>query len=174
MAAEVPVDDPSASLILRAAPDELEKFWHLLSRVPVPVGEIADALGVEIFSTTLDPNISGLIKRTGPGSFEIQINDTDAPVRQRFTACHEIAHYLLHRMHIDAEGITDNILFRSKLSNTQEAEANRFAAALLLPWRTVHDWHLEKFASPLSKANLKAIASAFRASDLAVGFRFGI
>lgn len=174
MIADIPRDDPAERLLLRASPNDLEKFWDLLRNIPVPVGQIAERLGIDVYSVTLEPNISGLIKRTEAGKFEIQVNDTDAAVRQRFTVCHEIAHYLLHRSHIDAGGIRDNILYRSQLSNTQEAEANRFAAALLLPWRTVSNWHLERFAAPIDKGNLREIAEKFCASDLAVGYRFGI
>lgn len=174
MAVAIPPDDPCEKLLLRASPDDLERFWDLMKLIPVPVGAIAERLEIEVYSTTLSPNISGLIKRVSLGKFEIQVNDTDAPVRQRFTVCHEVAHYLLHRTHIDADGIQDNILYRSQLSNSQEAEANRFAAALLLPWRTVAEWHFERFGGPISKKNLSEIGERFRASDLAVGYRFGI
>lgn len=174
MPADIPYNDPTEKLLLRASPDDLEKFWDLMDQIPVPVGEIAERLGIEVFSMTLDPNISGLIKRTAPGKYEIQVNDTDAPVRQRFTVCHEIAHFLLHRTFIDAIGITDNILYRSQLSNAQESEANRLAAALLLPWKTVGLWHEEKFGKPVDRKSLKEISERFRASDLAVGYRFGI
>lgn len=174
MTVDIPRDDPAERLLLRASPDELELFWDLMTQIPVPVGAIAERLGLEVYSTTLDPNISGLIKRVASGKFEIQVNDTDAAVRQRFTVCHEIAHYLLHRTFIDADGIQDNILYRSQLSNLQESEANRFAAALLLPWKTVTNWHLERFLTPIDKSNVKEISDKFRASDLAVGYRFGV
>lgn len=174
MPVDIPSDDPSQTLLLRAPPSDLELFWDLLSQVPVPVGEIASRLGLDVFSITLDSNISGLIRKTGNSTFEIQVNNTDAPVRQRFTVCHEIAHYLLHRVHIDAAGIEDNILYRSKLSNSQESEANKFAAALLLPWKTVNDWHISRFGRSVERGNIKEIGAAFRASDLAVGYRFGL
>ncbi|WP_082400354.1 ImmA/IrrE family metallo-endopeptidase [Citromicrobium sp. WPS32] len=174
MLVDIPSDDPAESLLLRAAPTDLEKFWDLMDQIPVPVGEIAARLGIDVYSVTLDPNISGLIKKNDSGIFEIQINNTDAAVRQRFTVCHEIGHFLLHRSHIDGHGIKDNILYRSKLSNAQEAEANRIAAALLLPWRSVKAWHLRRFAQPIDRANLRAIGEKYRASELAVGYRFGL
>ena len=174
MAVDIPSDDPAESLLLRASPSDLEKFWDVMDQIPVPVGEIAVRLGIEVYSLTLDPNISGLIKKNGNGVFEININNTDAAVRQRFTVCHEVAHFLLHRSYIDGDGIKDNILYRSKLSNAQEAEANRLAAALLLPLQSVREWHLSRFAGPIDKANLRAIGEKFRASELAVGYRFGL
>lgn len=166
--------DPAVSLWLRADEADLKKIWDLFEMNPVPVGQVADRLGIEVLSVTLPTEISGLIRRNEHGVFEIHVNNTDAAVRQRFTVCHEIAHYLLHRPLIDGEGITDNILYRSKLSNKQEAEANKLGAAILLPWQKILQWHEEKYGTPPDKGNIEEIASQFRASSLAVGFRLGI
>lgn len=173
MAVEIPTGDPAHSLWARADVTELEKFWDVLSAIPVRAGLIAERLGLDVISKTLPPDISGLIKRNDDGTFEIHVNNTDAPVRQRFTVCHEIAHFLLHKSHIDQEGITDNILYRSKLTNKQEAEANRLAAALLLPWGQVVDWHQQNFGCAPSPENVDGIAAAFKTSRLAAGYRFG-
>ena len=174
MAIAIAQDDPATSLWLRADESDLMKFWVVLDSIPVRVGDIAVRLGIEVLSLTLSAEISGLIRKIDSGSYEIHVNNTDAPVRQRFTVCHEIAHYLLHRHLIDSEGITDNILYRSKLSSRQETEANRLGAAILLPWPKIYEWHFEQFGAPPNKGNIEQIASAFRASSLAVGFRLGI
>jgi Zn-dependent peptidase ImmA (M78 family) len=174
MALDLSPSDPAVNLWLRAEESDLTKFWDIFADVPVQVGLIAERLGLDVLSLTLPTEISGLIRRKASGSYEIHVNNTDAAVRQRFTVCHEIAHYLLHRSLIDAEGITDNILYRSKLTNRQEAEANKLGAAILLPWPKVTEWHQERYGGPPHKQNLEQIASAFRASSLAVGFRLGI
>jgi Zn-dependent peptidase ImmA (M78 family) len=174
MVLDIPPSDPAISLWLRAEESDLEKFWDVFVNVPVQVGLIAERLGLEVVSLTLPTEISGLIRRKADGSYEIHVNNTDAAVRQRFTVCHEIAHYLLHRSLIDAEGITDNILYRSKLSNRQEAEANKLGAAILLPWSKITEWHHERYGASPDKLNIEQIATAFRASSLAVGFRLGI
>lgn len=174
MALDISPSDPAISLWLRAEESDLMKFWDIFADVPVQVGLIAERLGLEVISLTLPTDISGLIRKKANGSCEIHVNNTDAAVRQRFTVCHEIAHYLLHRSLIDAEGITDNILYRSKLTNRQEAEANRLGAAILLPWPKITEWHYERYGGPPHKENIEQIASAFRASSLAVGFRLGI
>lgn len=170
----ISADDPAGFLWRRADGSDLEKIWDLLQSSPVKVGEVAERLGIDVLSITLPTEVSGLIRKNEEGRYEIQINNTDAAVRQRFTVCHEIGHYLLHRNLIDAEGITDSILYRSKLSNKQEVEANKLGAAILLPWNLVSTWHESQFGTPPHKANLDAIATAFRASSLAVGFRLGI
>ena len=167
-------DDPAIHLWQRVDEAEFKKFSHLFDNIPVPVGLIAEQLGLEVLSVTLSTEVSGLIRRTEKGTYQIQVNNTDAAVRQRFTVCHEIAHYLLHRSLIDLDGITDNILYRSKLSNRQEAEANRLGAAILLPWPTISAWHQARYGVPPHKGNIEDIASAFRTSSLAVGFRLGI
>ncbi|MCT2399324.1 ImmA/IrrE family metallo-endopeptidase [Novosphingobium mangrovi (ex Huang et al. 2023)] len=172
MPVDIPEADPALSLWQQCNPADLEKFWHLLGQFPVKVGEIARALGISVISKTLQSEISGLIKLSG-GQFQIEVNNTDLPVRQRFTVCHEISHYLLHRDQIDADGITDNILYRSRLSNRQEAQANKLAAAILLPWNLVLEWHNSTFDTPPRQDTVEEIAKAFKASRLAVGFRFG-
>ena len=62
----------------------------------MPVGKIAAALNLKVQSDALDANISGLIRKISdaPAQFAITVNVADAPVRQRFTVAHEIAHYL--------------------------------------------------------------------------------
>jgi Zn-dependent peptidase ImmA (M78 family) len=153
----------------------MAKMAPYLSREPVPVGAIADALSVEVVSITLSADISGLIRQISPQReiYQIQVNNTDAAVRQRFTVAHEIAHYLLHRQQIGTDGITDSILFRSKLSDKTEAEANRLAAAILLPWERVMAWHEAHFGCSPKAEHIDEVARAFKVSSLAVGFRFG-
>lgn len=173
--AGMPTEDPAKLLWERVGESELAKMGPYLDREPVPVGEIADALSIEVISLTLPADISGLIRQVSPDQelYQIQVNNTDAPVRQRFTVAHELSHYLLHRNQIGTDGITDSILFRSKLSDRTEAEANRLAAAILLPWEKVRTWHQVRFGCVPKVEHLDEVAKAFRVSSLAVGFRFG-
>lgn len=167
--------DPAKALWSRLSESDFLTISPFLDRIPIPIGAIAGAFGIEVISLTLPADISGLIREISPnsGKFQIQINNTDVPVRQRFTVSHEIAHYLLHRGSIGTDGITDSILYRSKLSDRVEAEANRFGAALLLPWTKVQTWHWERYGCTPEAAHLEEIATAFKVSALAVGFRFG-
>ena len=174
MTVTIPPNDPAIDLWSRVDPADLSKIWPLFDNVPVPVGRVAEALNLNVMSTTLATETSGLIRKMEDGSYEIQVNNTDVAVRQRFTVCHEIAHYLLHRHLIDNNGITDTILYRSKLSNKQEAEANKLGAAILLPWSKVLAWHQGRFQTQPQKANIDELAAAFRASSLAAGFRLGV
>jgi hypothetical protein len=166
--------DPAQELWSRLAPADREAIANYASQIPVPIGEIGRHFGLRIRSVTLPSDISGLIKLGDDGVYEIQVNNTDAPVRQRFTVAHEIAHYLLHREFIGLEGIEDSILYRSRLSNRQEAEANRLAAAILLPWSAVREWHLANYECEPERNNLDSLAAAFRTSSLAAGFRLNL
>lgn len=76
-------------------------------------------------------SISGEIRET-EGIVTIKVNRHDVKERQRFTIAHEIAHFLLHRERL-AGGITDDVLYRSRLSDDLEREANRLAADIIMP-----------------------------------------
>ncbi|AUJ71392.1 ImmA/IrrE family metallo-endopeptidase [Pseudoalteromonas sp. NC201] len=102
---------------------------------PVKVGSIAKAFGIQVKRSTLSPGISGEIKETN-GEVIVKINRHDSEERQRFTLAHEIAHFLLHRDKI-GDGIVDTMLFRSSLSNSLEAEANRLAADIVMPFSLI-------------------------------------
>lgn len=105
---------------------------------PVRLPELARALGVEVKAATLGPGVSGEIRPNGEGGFVIRINRHDPPKRQRFTVAHELAHFLLHREDI-GNGIRDDVLYRSSLSDRREQQANRLAADILMPENLLAD-----------------------------------
>lgn len=78
--------------------------------------------------------ITGAIFRKKNGCYAVYVNGKLTPSRQCFVAAHELAHFLLHREHLDAHGeIMDKFLFRSELSHEDELDANRLALWILLP-----------------------------------------
>jgi len=107
--------------------------------LPVPVEKVAKALGAQLRFSPLDEELSGMIY-IKDGIPIIGINALHHPNRQRFTIAHEIGHLELHRDIISAEVHVDRqfpVLMRDATSATGtekiEIEANRFAAALLVP-----------------------------------------
>lgn len=98
---------------------------------PVRLSQLARALGVPVKAATLAPGISGEIRPDGE-SFVIRVNRHDPSKRQRFTVAHELSHFLLHADQINT-GISDDVLYRSALSDRREAQANRLAADVLMP-----------------------------------------
>lgn len=99
---------------------------------PIRLTDLAKAFGVPIKAATLAPGISGEIRPSESGGFVIKVNRHDPKRRQRFSVAHELSHFLLHRDQI-GDGITDDVLYRSSLSDWREAEANRLAADILMP-----------------------------------------
>ena len=119
----------------RISKDELEVLEAYTAEVPVRVGALAKALGLEVVLATLPMNISGMIQPRDDG-FVIKVNRFEPKERQRFTIAHEVAHFLLHKNRI-LHGVTDSVLYRSRLSSALEAEANRLAADILMPREAV-------------------------------------
>lgn len=140
-------------------------------RGPVPVGAIASSLGLIVKLSTLPVGISGEI-RPDPNArngFAIKVNRHEAKERQRFTLAHEIAHYLLHPDFIK-DGLSDDVLYRSSLSNRKEAEANRLAADILMPNVLVQEW-MKQFPDSNIESHLDDVAKYLEVSKLALGFR---
>jgi hypothetical protein len=165
-----PQDEAAAPVDVEALERHAE---HLLAEVPpwiwgaeslpVPVEEIADScfsLLVRDVSPDemaglpgappLDPGqaVSGLLLASRG---EIWVNADEArewPGRRRFTICHELGHWRLHRTGQESlfcrsttvapEEVADAATTKPPLPITEE-EANAFAAALLMPVRLIRE-----------------------------------
>lgn len=158
------------------------KEWHNLpeglqrtiakfhSEFPIKVGSIAKELGIEVKSATLGAGISGEIKRSGD-SYIIRINRHDVKARQRFTVAHEIAHYLLHKDKI-GDGIVDDILYRSLLSDDMEAQANRLAADIIMPLSYLKT-KFKEYHPLKEEEKIEKIANDLEVSITAIKIRLG-
>ena len=148
--------------------DKMKLITEHQTQPPVPVVTIAKALGLGVYRARGWPDeLSGMIKRTDNGTYNIYVNASHAKTRRRFTVAHEVAHYVLHRDSI-GDGITDDALYRSGLSNRQEAQANRLAADILMPW---------KLLDPLldnGEASIAELADIFLVSKSAMSIRLGV
>lgn len=105
-------------------------------REPVPIENLARRLGAELSFQPFEKDMSGMLYREGQ-RVVIGVNSTHATTRQRFSIAHEIGHLLLHKgrpMFIDRDGRLNRRDEVSTLgTDTEEIEANSFAAALLMP-----------------------------------------
>lgn len=114
----------------------IAKHWD---STPVPIDAIISEIGLPLCYEPLDDGISGYIERTN-GSYKIVVNSNHARTRQRFTAAHELGHYIFHR-DLLGEGVGDNRAYRTegtRLANANirpmhERQANSFAANVLMP-----------------------------------------
>ncbi len=151
----------------RAAP-AMEVAARSLDRAPVRLLDMASSLGLTVdMDAPLPPGISGQIKRVRHPEgdhYRIDVNRNDGATRRRFTLAHEIAHFLLHREFLDAE-LTDDRMYRSRLGDAMERQANRMAAQLLMPEGLVH------FAWNLGVHNVALLAGAFDVSEQAMEIR---
>ena len=141
-------------------------------RPPIDVMAVAADFGVKIYSARLAKDVSGVLMRNdsygAPSGFVIYVDRDEPSVRQRFTAAHELGHYVLHRDCI-GDRVEDNYLLRSAgLSNRQEVEANKFAADLLMPM------HLIKVAMENGPYAPRELAEQFQVSELAMSIRLGL
>ena len=153
---------------------EAEIVQQHVNSVPVKVGEIAIALGLRVVTAPLEPKVSGLIRPSteAPAGFEIKVNKYEIPERQRFTIAHELAHYLLHRNEIGT-GVVDSVLYRSNLTSRKETEANRLAAAIIMPAALVsREARLRGGAS--RPGVVEELAELFRVSTPAMKVRLGL
>ena len=113
----------------------------------VSLEKIAETLNLKVGYESFDDNKCGCLIRKGNTGL-IEINKDHPETRQRFTFAHELGHYMMHGT---TEGFVDNdtcVFLRDKdadQNDTQEIEANYFAAELLMP---------EKFIGADLKNNL--------------------
>ena len=151
---------------MATVPDELpiETVGRFLTSSPIDLDSMASALGIEVERRWFDlPEVAGKIEQSG-NRYTITINALDPPRRQRFTLAHEIGHYVLHRDLI-GDGITDTGLYRSRLSDPIERQANQFAANLLMPAGLV------RAAWRNGNCSLAGVAEMFNVSEEAARIR---
>lgn len=143
---------------------------------PVPVEDIARHLGCQISYEPLDADVSGLLFRDDERRV-IGVNSRESRLRQRFTIAHELGHLLLHRgrpLIVEKLVLMNARSTKNVASASEEREANRFAASLLMPARLVqeHAKHLIGDQSPVSDRWLvEQLAKHFQVSAQAMEYR---
>lgn len=146
-------------------------------RVPVDVELVAHRLNLQIEPASLGESVSGLLV-VEKGQGVIGYNATQASVRQRFTIAHEIGHFVLHisdnpsALFIDTQYIVYHRDARSSTGEDQrEREANRFAAALLMPATSLYTEVQRQTFDFGNDEMLTALASKFQVSTQAMSIR---
>jgi Zn-dependent peptidase ImmA (M78 family) len=150
------------------APEVRSSVDGYLSEYPVKLGEIAKRLGVKVLLSTLPRGTSGQIGQED-GEFVIRINRHEAKHRQRFTLAHELAHFLLHRDLILAEGgWSENVLLRAPNQPIQiEYEANRLASDLVIPSNLLAKATAD-YTGPMTSEVIEDLALRFGVSTAAM------
>lgn len=140
---------------------------------PVNVVGIAEDLGLKVWETrSLPENISGKIFRDpmngGPSGFSISVNASEGILRKRFTVAHEIAHFILHRKQLDNGALIDDTMYRSGLSTAEEAQANKLAADILMPYSLIQS------LAAAGINDVESLANRLQVSPTAMKIRLGI
>lgn len=139
---------------------------HQVKGAPVNVVPIANELGIEVYRIdTLPAGYSGMIKKEVNGEYAIYVNKAHSVTRRRFTIAHEIAHLVLHQNQI-GDGIFDDAMYRSGLSNATEREADTFAADILMPYSLIRI-EIKKEG----RLNIENLAKIFNVSQQAMSIR---
>lgn len=144
--------------------------------VPVPVFDILAELGLGPDRPLMGDNVSGWIERREDGSYKVSINPMHALVRQRFTAAHELGHYIYHRELLGA-GVGDSRAYRQEgtpippnasIQPMHERQANSFAANLLMPRASITALQNQGIAS------VAGLAEQLQVSQDAMRIRLGL
>lgn len=124
----------------------LERLRNHIQRAPVNVEAAIRDFGITYLRDgNLAQGISGYLKRRDNGRYEIVTAAGEPLTRQRFTAAHELGHYVLHRSLV-GDGVDDDTQYRSTevgdiyntaIKQVHERQANSFAAQILMPKRLV-------------------------------------
>lgn len=122
----------------------------------------------------LEDAVSGLlILNEGDGI--IAVNQDHPKNRQRFSIAHEVGHWCLHRDRASVFIDTTSVFFRDRDSaegtSQQEREANRFAAALLMPRQALQRAVGDDPLDPSDEAAFRRLAAQFGVSVQALSIR---
>lgn len=156
--------------IERSASELLRKLD--LFEVPVNVEKVAEKLSATVLYDDLEDEVSGfLLKEKGVAT--IAVNQHHHANRQRFTLAHECGHLVLHADQGDRLWVDKAYFFRDANSSTgdqlAEIQANRFAAALLMPEELIRS-ALED-AAIISDIDIFRLAVRFEVSEQAMTLR---
>jgi Zn-dependent peptidase ImmA (M78 family) len=144
-----------------------------INELPIPVDQIAVALGADITYEPYDGDVSGMLYRSDTDIL-IGVNSMHPPTRQRFSLAHEIGHLVMHEgtpVFIDR---FDRVNRRDGSSNGEEIQANSFAAELLMPRELVAqevDRALSKQETITPQKLAERLAKMFKVSPESMSYR---
>ena len=149
----------------RLARNVLMQHWD--GMLPVDVHAIAEIMGVVVESSPRMEESGKVCRKSATDDYVIFYNASDHEVRQRFTIAHEIGHIVLGHLANREECLRDP---REHYSidnfDPKERDANRFAAALLMPADAVR-----AAVAHMKDPTLARLADLFKVSKLAMEIR---
>jgi Zn-dependent peptidase ImmA (M78 family) len=148
---------------------------NAISRPPVPVEELAAALGIDVRYSAGNDDVSGALIQS-EDSVVIAVNSAQHENRQRFTIAHEIGHFLLHKgteVHFDDDfRVNYRREVSSGIATDDEKEANWFAAVLLMPEPFLRkDWLRLRLENQAAMGAIQSLAVRYKVSPKAMELR---
>jgi Zn-dependent peptidase ImmA (M78 family) len=148
---------------------------NAVPRPPIPVGELAVALHIDVRYSVGNDDVSGALIRSDD-SVVIAVNSAQHENRQRFTIAHEIGHFLLHkgtRVHFDDDfRVNYRKADTTGAATVDEMEANWFAAALLMPENFLKkDWLRLRLETHAALGAIQSLAVRYKVSPKAMELR---
>jgi Zn-dependent peptidase ImmA (M78 family) len=136
----------------RIQPAQRDELRAFVSSTGQDIMRLAERLGLKVYAASLPMDQAGYLEYAptceSSSGYRIIVNRDHGIERQRFTAAHEIAHFVLHRG-------TDNLVHKKELAHRYaykvdyddrarelEFEADEFAACLLMPAHLVRKYAL--------------------------------
>jgi Zn-dependent peptidase ImmA (M78 family) len=161
---------------LPKSPERVLKECGINSR-PIPLERILEFYRIELVQLRAGADIFGAILRQSD-RVVIAVNPDQHLNRQRFTVAHELGHFFCHYSdrdkHVEHVDGDFRVSWRNAVSSQgvkwDEIEANRFAAALLMP-ETLLRQDLDRLASSSNKEVADVLASTYKVSRVAMQFR---
>ena len=134
-----------------------QTFWS--GRYPVDPVKIALALGAEVYEAQLGSDIFGALLQDSEGSMRIYIDRDQPASRYRFSAAHELGHYVDRSRRFEVlPRVIDRRSSKMPDFNTSEGKreiwANEFAGELLMPQEEIRQQRENRNTSPIRLAKL--------------------
>jgi Zn-dependent peptidase ImmA (M78 family) len=159
--------------------DVAERFWA--KGPPVDIVGIIRALGISYVEELRPESLSGFIEYDRDNDrYRIVVNSAHSQARRRFTAAHELGHYVYHRDLI-GDGIYDDAAYRAsdfsgiysnpKIRTEHETQANRFASVVLMPSELIDRLLIERNLDYGKPDDLKVLARLLEVSEQALRIR---
>lgn len=158
----------------------LDRVWA--KGAPVDIQAVIRDAGIIYKEEDRPSTVSGLIE-VDDGVYRIVVNSTHSNVRRRFTAAHELGHFVYHRDLI-GDGIWDDAAYRSvetkghyfntKILKEHESQANRFAAVALMPSLLIDQIKQEKSLDFGIPGDVVKLANILQVSEQAMRIRLAL
>lgn len=154
--------------IARAAASQLIKKFHIRKPSQIDIEAISFIRGALLIERPLDGAAARLVRRGETGVISVNSNIRERG-RRRFAAAHDLGHFELHKKMTQINLCSDEVFLKWHKSDKEEAEANVFAAELLMPKELISPYCREE---NMGFDGIKNIAQIFNTTITATAIRF--